>query len=82
MESRPQRAKNWHHWFYLHSSDSPRPLKSEIAERLGLSSADFSKRLDPARYQPAVSDREIALTAEMWGQSESYVRKIFPRKAA
>jgi hypothetical protein len=75
-------AKDWNHWFYLHSGDVPRPLKSEVAQKLGLTSAEFSKRLTPSRYKPAVSDSEIAITAEMWGQPENYVRRIFPRKAA
>jgi len=80
--SNQTRAKNWNHWFYLHSNDDPRPLKSDIARRLGLTSAEFSKRLQPSRYNPGVSDEEVAVTAEIWGQPESYVRRIFPRKAA
>lgn len=79
---RQARAKDWNHWFYLHSSDTPRPLKSEVAERLGLTPAQFSQRLAPRRYQPPVSDAEVSITADMWNQPESYVRKIFPRKIA
>ncbi len=79
---RQQRATDWHHWFYLHSGDAPRPLKSEIAAKLKLTPAEFSKRLSPKRYNPAVTDEEIALTAEMWNQPEEYVRRMFPRKAA
>lgn len=74
-------AKDWNHWFYLHAEDQPRPLKSQIAEKLGLTPAEFSKRLFPSRYRPAVGDDEVRLTAEMWGQSEEYVRAVFPRKA-
>lgn len=77
---RLHRAKDWHHWFYLHSADEPRPKKIEVAERLGLTSAQFSQRLSPERYRPMVSDEEAALTAEMWNQPESYVRRVFPRR--
>lgn len=76
-----QRAKDWNHWFYLHSGDSPRPKKSEIAEKLGLTPAEFSKRLYPKRYQPALTDGEVQETAAMWGQTVDYVRGLFPRKA-
>lgn len=75
-------AKDWNHWFYLHSGDRPRPLKSAVAKRLGLTPAEFSKRLSPDLYRPAVTDEEVRLTAEMWDQPEEYVRSIFPRKAA
>lgn len=76
---RTESVVDWNHWFYLHSSDNPRPLKSEIAEKLSLSPAEFSKRLNPKRYNPPVSDTEVALTAAMWNQSPEYVRSIFPR---
>ena len=78
---RLQRATDWHHWFYLHRNDDPRPLKSHVAERLGVSPAEFSKLLDPKRYRPAVTDHVVELTADMWNQSPDYVRKQYPRAA-
>lgn len=74
------RAENWNHWLYIHSADTPRPLKSHVAERLGISPSEFSKRLAPDRYRPAVSDSEVAMTALMWNQPEEYVRGLFPRR--
>jgi hypothetical protein len=76
------RAKDWADWFHLHRNDRPRPLKGQIARQLGLTPAEFSKRIYADVYQPAVSDNEVQITAEMWNQSPDYVRKLFPRIAA
>lgn len=76
------KATDWVHWFFLHRNDTPQLQKADVALKLGLTPAQFSQRLKPTRYNPPVSDEEVRLTAEMWNQPESYVRKVFPRKVA
>lgn len=81
-ETEPQKkARDWDHWFYLHRDDSPRPRKSDVAQRLKVHPAFFSKLLDPKRYQPLVDDTLVEQIADLWNQPASYVRKLYPRAA-
>ena len=74
-------ATDWEHYLFLHRKDRPKVRKSDIALKLGITPAQFSQRLDPARYDPPLSDSEVRTTARMWNQSVDYVREIFPRRA-
>lgn len=74
------RAKDWNHWFYLHRDE--RPLKSQIAQQLNLHPSYFSKLLDPGRYRPTLDDETVAKIAAMWNQPLSYVRRLYPQRAA
>ena len=74
-------ATDWDEWFFLHRHDAPRPKKSEVAQRLGVHPAFFSKLLDPKRYQPPVDDDLVSAIAELWNQPPGYVRKIYPKAA-
>lgn len=53
-----------------------------MAQKLGVPPSFFSKLLDPARYQPFVDDSLAEKIAAIWNQPASYVRKLYPRKAA
>lgn len=76
------RAKDWDHFFYLHRADRPRLRKSEIAEKIGVSPSEFSKLLDPRRYDPAISDVVAEAIAQLWGATLDDVRAIYPRHRA
>jgi hypothetical protein len=74
------RARDWDHFFYIRRHERPRLRKSEVAAIVLMSSQEFSKALDPSRYNPSLTDEQVSKIAELWNQSEAYVRRIYPRR--
>lgn len=74
------RARDWDHFFYLRRGERPRLKKSEVAVAVFMSSQEFSKALDPGRYNPALTDKQVEKIAELWNQPTTYVRRIYPRR--
>ena len=72
-----QPADDWPHWFYLHRAK--RTKKSDVAVRLGVDRAYFSRLLDPDRYRPRVHKALARRIAALWGQPIAYVERYYAR---
>lgn len=74
------RARDWDHFFYLHRDERPRLRKSDVAASIFMTSQEFSKALDPKRYNPALTDQQADAIAKLWNQDVTFVRRIYPRR--
>jgi hypothetical protein len=55
--------------------------KGWIAKQLGVTPPQFSELLNPDIYHPKVDDELVAKIAELLNQTDTYVRRMYPRAA-